>query len=157
MLGSRGAPLAVDLHAGDPLFDAPASSRSRRPRTRVSSSSMVLGGQLQGLGQPDDVRHVLRARAAAFFLMPADHERPAGRAAPDVEHADALRGVQLVAREREQIDVLELALQVDGDLAHRSASRRCGRRSTGSVSFVSRESCSMGKIDARLVVGVHDA
>ena len=57
------------------------SRRSRRPRTRVCSSSTCCGGQLHGLGQADDVGHVFRPRPAAFLLVPADQQRPAGRAA----------------------------------------------------------------------------
>ena len=72
------------------------------------------------LARPDDVGHVFRARPAAFFLMPADQQRPAGRAALDVQRADALGGVQLVAGKRKQIHVAAKACcRSMGSLAHR--------------------------------------
>ena len=93
--------------------------------------------------------------AAAFLLVPADHERPAGRAALDVQRADALGGVQLVAGEREQIDVLELAVQVDRHLADRL--RGVGVEDDRRIGLLGepRELLD-GKDHARLVVGVHD-
>ena len=55
------------------------SRRSRRRRIRVSSASLLLGGQLDGLGQAHDIGHVFRARPAALFLVAAD-QTAAGRA-----------------------------------------------------------------------------
>ena len=54
---------------------------------------VVLGRQRDPPGEPDDVRHVLGPGAAAFFLVAADHQRPAGRAAAHEQRADALGGV----------------------------------------------------------------
>ena len=115
----------------------------------------MLVGQLHGLGHADDVRHVLGARTAAGFLVPADHKRPAGRTAFDVQGPDPLRRVQLVAGEREQVDVPVFAFQVDGQLADRL--RGVGVKENGRIGlFGQTRKLFDGKDHARLVVGVHD-
>ena len=63
----------------------------------------VRGRQLARLGESRDVRYVLRARAPSALLMPAEHERLQFRAAPHEEDAHALRRVELVPRDGEQV------------------------------------------------------
>ena len=74
------------------------------------------GGQLAGLAQADDGGDVFRAAAPAMLLVSAVQEGDEGRALADVEDADALGGMELVAGDGEKVDAG--VLQVDGDLAH---------------------------------------
>ena len=66
---------------------------------------------------PGDRRDVFGSGAAAAFVLPAGEDRPHPRAAPDPERAGAFRAVELVRRQRQQIDAERL--DVDRDLAHR--------------------------------------
>ena len=52
---------------------------------------------IRRIGEADDVGDVLRAGAAAAFLVSAEHEGLDLRAAAQVEDADALGGMELVA------------------------------------------------------------
>src|SRR5919204_308084 len=63
--------------------------------------------------EPHDPGHVFGARAAAPLVFAAVLHGHELRAAADVETGHALRAVDLVARERQQIDVERL--HVDGD------------------------------------------
>ena len=92
----------ADVRAPSPGCRPPACRAARR--TRVFSSIEVGRRQLAGRAQADDVRHVLGAAAAVALLVPADDERGQAGALADVEHADALGRVQLVAGEGEQVD-----------------------------------------------------
>ena len=56
------------------------------------------------LPEPDDPEQVLRARAPPALVARAEHELRELHAPPDVERADALRAVDLVAGDREQVD-----------------------------------------------------
>lgn len=92
----------------------------------------------------------------AFLLVAADQEWPAGRALPAVEHADSLGGVQFVARKRQQVDVPELPLQVDGDLADGLGC--IGVENDGRIGLFGQPGQLFdGKNDPGLIVGVHDA
>ncbi len=98
MLGKRWRGLAVDLHAGNPLFNGffQAIAKAEDPCRFVL---IVFGGQLHGLGQSHDVGNVFRSGAAAFLLVSADKQRPARRAALDIQRPDALGGVKFMAGE----------------------------------------------------------
>ena len=59
--------------------------------------------------QPDDARHVQRARTHAALVAAAIHLRGdlhARTLPPDIKRADALRPVELVRRDRHQVDVV---------------------------------------------------
>ena len=147
---------AVDLRrrgsARRALLQAVAQARG----SRASSSSWSSAASSQRLGQADDVGHVLGAGAAAFLLVPADQERPAGRAAADEQRADALRRVQLVAGEREQVDVPELAAPGRSAACPPICVASVWKTIAGSVSLVEPRELLDGKDHAGLVVGVHD-
>src|SRR5262245_15047903 len=57
-----------------------------------------------GLAQADEIRHVLRPGAASAFVAGAVDERLQPHAAADVEDTHPLRRVQLVARDRQQVN-----------------------------------------------------
>ena len=154
VLASRGAPPPLTWTQGI-RATSPSCSRSRSRRMRALVLGMRGPGQFDGPGQPDDVRHVLGPRPPAFLLVAADHHRPPRRAAADEEHAHPLRRVELVPGERQQIDVAELAGQVDRQLADRL--RGVGVEDDRRIGFLgdSRELLD-GEDHARLVVGVHD-
>src|SRR5262249_26459535 len=67
--------------------------------------------------EPNDGGDILRAGAHPALVARAEHERNERRAALHVERADALGSVELVAGDREEVE-LELA-RVDGHLAER--------------------------------------
>ena len=93
----------------------PRSRRSRRRLTSVFSAAMCCQRQFAGHAEADDRGRVLGAGAAAAFLMAAAQQRAEARAAAQIQHADAFRRVQLVAGQREHVDLG--VLQVDGHLA----------------------------------------
>ncbi len=67
--------------------------------------------------QPDDPRHVFRARTPVALVMPAVQERPQNRPLADVERAHAFGAVQFVRGKRQQIHAE--FFHVHGDLADR--------------------------------------
>ena len=75
--------------------------------------------------KPDDAGHVLGARAAVALLRAAAQQRRIRVSAPDEERAHALRPVDLVGGEREQVHV-ERA-HVDAGSCPRPARRRSAR------------------------------
>ena len=77
----------------------------------------LLHGDLGGLAQPDAERRRQGARAEAALLAAAHDQRhqPHARLAADVERADALGPVDLVAGDAHQVDVHRL--DVERDLA----------------------------------------
>ena len=88
--------------------------------------------------------------------MPADQQRTARRAPLDVQAADALGRVQLVAGEREQIHVPILLLQIQREFAYRLGG--VGVEDNRRIGFL-RDPGELGdgKNHARLIVRVHDA
>ena len=72
---------------------------------------------LRRMSQPDDARQVLRAGAALAFLRSAEEQRLRMRAPPDVECAGALRPMELVAGDGQQIAADRL--HIDRHLARR--------------------------------------
>ena len=83
--------------------------------------------------------------------MPAEQEGLHLRAAPDVEDADALGGVELVAAHREQVN--GRLLHVNGDLAGDLNRIRVQDRSPF---LADRRDLVQREDNARLVVRVHD-
>ena len=73
-------------------------------------------GELGGAAEGYDARDVLGAGAALSFVGASVEEWGELDAFADEEDAGALRRVHLVAGEREQVDVLELTGEVDGEL-----------------------------------------
>src|SRR5207302_10484499 len=80
----------------------------------------LLDAQLDRLGETDDSGHIERAGAEAALVAPAVDLRGhvyRRRAAAHVEPSDALRAVDLMCRERREIDAE--ALQVERNLTDR--------------------------------------
>ena len=101
----REAQLAAAVHDGlrdgeEALLQAVAQRGDAIER----AVAQLGGGELARLAEAGDVGDVLRAGAAAPLLVAAEQERPHGRAAADVERADALRGVDLVAGEGQHVE-----------------------------------------------------
>ena len=86
-------------------------------RTRSSLGAHFLACQAERLAHADDLVRGQRARPEAPFVAAAVHLRldAHARLAPHIARADALGAVRLVRRERHQVH-LQL-LQVDLDLA----------------------------------------
>ena len=95
----------------------PASSRSRSAPTRARFGGHLAARPARRDAQPGDRRHVLGAGAAVALVLAAGQDRLHPRAALDPQRAGALRAVELVRRQRQQIDA-ERA-HVDRNLAGR--------------------------------------
>ena len=88
--------------------------------------------------------------------MAAQQEGTEGRALPDVERTNALGGVHLVAREAEEVDLGQLAGEVEGKLS--GGLGGVGVEEDGGIGGLhDAGEVGDGKDDAGLVVGVHDA
>ena len=94
--------------------------------------------ELAGLAEADDARDVQRARAHAALVAAAVDDaassRTRGPFERDVERADALRAVDLVRGERQQVDVHRV--DVDRELADALRRRRCGRARPSRVAIL---------------------
>ena len=118
---------------------------------RVARDALV--GEAQGGGEADGAGDVLGAGAAVALLRAADDLAEERRARPDVERADALRPVDLVRREREQVDAQAVDVEVE------RAGRLHGVGVEGDARVVRLDDArDLGdRLDgADLVVGVHD-
>ena len=74
-------------------------------RTEAWPLALAQGlGHLDRLAHARSARHVLRPRAKAALLAPAVDQRRDLDALAHPQRADALRAVELVRREREEID-----------------------------------------------------
>ena len=113
---------------------------------RGTSSASALHRQLEGAGETDDEGDVLGAGAPALLLVAAEQERSAAGAATDVEGADALGCVQLVAGEREQIDMSETTPRRSIGSLPTVWVASVWKTIDGSVSLVMRDSSSTGKM-----------
>src|ERR1700754_3946092 len=78
--------------------------------------TVVLLCELARSAECDDVWNSQRSRAASLLLSAADNKRRERNVVSQVERADALRRVQLVAGKREQIDFG--CFQVDRNFAN---------------------------------------
>ena len=100
-----------------------ARSRSRRAEQRARSPPCPRAQDVARLAEADDERDRQRARAHPALVAAAVHlrdEAHARLAAPHVERADALRAVHLVRRDRREVDVHLLHVEVDlADALHR--------------------------------------
>ena len=88
-------------HAGQNAAFEPVAERRHAVRLRRA----LVECQLRRGPEPDDGGHIFGAGAAIPFLLATGRLRREARAAPDPERPDALGAVELVGREREQIDV----------------------------------------------------
>ncbi len=111
----------------------------------------MLQGLFRRLAQGDDGGTVFGACAAAPFLMPAPQQRTKARAAAQIQHADTLWRVQLVARDGKHVDFG--VLQVDGNLAHRLHGIGVEQHTFGMCHF---GHFLHGKNRPRFIVGPHD-
>ncbi len=74
-------------------------------RDSVRVAREGIARDFRGFAEADDSGDVFRAGAEAALVMAAVEKLAEARAAADIESADAFWCVELVAREREQIDV----------------------------------------------------
>ena len=112
--GARGA-AAVDFGVGDQAQEV--GFEGVAARCQGGEVGGVRLRELAGAGEAGDVGDVFGAAATAALLVAAVEVGAQGGAAADVEDADALGGVHLVAGEGEEVDVPEVAGEVDGELA----------------------------------------
>ncbi len=95
-------------------------SFSRSRNISATSFSSISRGNLRRLSEADDARNVQRAGPHAALVAAAvdDRRQLHARIAPaDVQRADAFGPVNLVGRERSEIDVI--VIDVNGNLARR--------------------------------------
>ena len=115
-----GQPLAEVAIEDDSVAERLVQSlpQSIPQRTQVfGRGRQTASGDFARRAETDDVRHILRAGPLARFLAGAMNQRFERDATANEQHADALRGVQLVPGDREQIDA-EIS-NIDGDFAER--------------------------------------
>ena len=117
VFGTRGVARAVDRGARHARRRMPASRRSRSAPTRAASAAIFAAASARRDAQAGNRRHVLGAGAPVALVLAAGQDRLHPRAALDPQRAGALRAVELVRRQRQQIDA-ERA-DVDRDLADR--------------------------------------
>lgn len=127
--------------------DQPVAQSADRFRVFVH----VRAGVFKGGGHAHDGGEILRAGALAALLRAAFDETCQGNALAGVQHADALRTVELVRGEREHIDVL--CLYVDGDVPRRLHSVGVERHACLAADGAD---LADGQDGADLVVGVHN-
>ena len=94
----------IENDAGESLFQAGHQLRAESRQFRMAAEGLAIVQRGQHGTQGGDAGHVLRARAQARFLAAAHHQRCKWRAGAHIQHADALRRIQLVAGERRVID-----------------------------------------------------
>jgi hypothetical protein len=82
----------------------------------LESGSQVFDGYFGGAAEGYDAGDVFGSGAALAFVRAAVEERRELHAFADEEDAGALRGVHLVAGEREQVDVFEVEREVEREL-----------------------------------------
>ncbi len=71
----------------------------------------MLIGKFSCLAHPHHAGHILRAGTDAFLLLAAVDDGFDADLVPDIEKADALRSVDLMAAGREQVDAVPLRVQ----------------------------------------------
>src|SRR6185369_4125854 len=106
--------------------------------------------------EADDAGDVLGAGAALTLVRAAVEHGRESHAAPDIEDADSLGRVELVAGEGEEVDVLEEAVRAD--VERELAAGLDGVGVEKSAAGVSDSGEGVDGLDnASLVIGVHDA
>ena len=128
-----------------------AKTRSRRPARDPSARDRATSSH--AFSEPDRKQRALGPGPPPGFVPRPVNERLEQHALAHVQRADALRRVELVAGDRQQIDA-EL-VHVDRRSCRPTAPRRCGseRRARARCAAHGRD-----RLDrADLVVGVHDA
>ena len=104
VFGTRGVARAVDGRARHAAQDArPRADRAARA-TRAASARELRAARAARRRPAGDRRHVLGARAAVALVLAAGDDRQQARAALDPQRAGALRAVELVRRQRQQVD-----------------------------------------------------
>ena len=117
-------------------------------------AATLVGGETERGGEADGAGDVLGAGAAVALLRAADDLRGERRAASHVQRADALRAVDLVRGDREQVDAERIDVEVE------RAGGLHGVGVDGDARVVRLDDArDLGdRLDrADLVVGVHDA
>ena len=143
--------MAVQLDAADARRCLPTAGRAARAM-RATSAARSRSRDLEREAHADDLVRRERARAQAVLLAAAVDQRLEAerRLATHVQRADALRAVDLVRRERQQVDVhrlddqRQLAGALRGVDVERDAALAADRADGGDVLH-----------DADLVVHVH--
>src|SRR6266581_6849669 len=95
--------VAGEMSASNPLRYALDQTISQTAESSVALSQLVVG-QLGGPRETDHVRHILGAGALTPLLTAALQLRQHRGAATHVKSANPLRSVQLMPRERQEID-----------------------------------------------------
>ena len=115
---------AVDARCPAPRAGCPPrADRAARPDARPSSA-ILLAAIRAATPMPTMPGDVLGAGAAAALLPAAGQQRQHAHAALDPERADALRPVELVRRDRQQVDAERL--DVRSESCPPTAPHRCG-------------------------------
>ena len=149
VFGTRGD--AAPLRSVPGIVDEDARLEAIAQRAPAAAlRSPASPRDLRGDAEADQRRHVLGARAAAALLPPAGDRRDQAHAALDPQRAGALGPVELVTRDRQQVDA-ERA-HVDRNLA--GALHRVGVKQRAAL--VRDRGELRDRLDgADLVVGVH--
>ncbi len=125
VFGVRGA-LAALARASGTRESKPRSSLSRRLDMRCASESRAMSCDLRGFAEADDAGDIFRARAEAALVVATVEELAQASAAFDVESADTFGCVELVAREREKVELKRL--HIDRNLSNGLHSVGSGNR-----------------------------
>src|SRR6185312_13694143 len=150
-VGGAGQPLGrvtVQPRVGHPGPDAvpQAVPQGRHPSPLLVH---VAGADLGGLAEPDDARHVLGAGPAPALVLAAVLDGHHLRPPADPQARDALGAVDLVAGERQQVDVGEVEIDLAERLHGVDVERHAGGVRDGADG-------RDGLDGADLAVGVHD-
>src|SRR5215831_917202 len=141
-----------------PVEDDPVAEGLSQPLPEVVPEGAYvldwreISSQLTGLPEPDGQQRTFRARAAAAFMPPTVDERLERGATANVKSANALRRMDLVTSDGEQVDAK--LVHVRGNLSHRL--RRVGVEVNSPQAS---DATHLGDwLDCpHLVVGMHDA
>ena len=145
-----GGGMAVQAAVGDLLQDALDHVIADGAELRVVRVD-VRGGDLDGLADAHDGGQVLGAGAAVALLCAAVHELLQAHALADVQHADALGRMELVAGHAQHVDLHGLYV----DLHAADGLHRVGVEEHA-VLLADRGQLGDGLDGADLVVGGHD-
>ena len=107
----RGA--AVNPHVWHRSVDEVLKAVSQGFETGLVAVCEMLAGEFGGFAEGDDAGHILRAATSFAFLTTSHEQRRKADALADVERANALRRMHLVAAEAEKIDRRCLHIEVN--------------------------------------------